>query len=97
MADKKTEDSILDSEIDDSEKYVEKDNLITLIKAGLVQHGISLTVLFLIFILINLTSFINTVVARFDKAVIDGNLTFKGYIIQDIILVSSFAVFKIFY
>lgn len=77
--------------------YVENDNLITLIKEGLVTHGVSLVVLFLLFILINLTSFINTVVGRFDQAVIDGKLTFKGYVIQDIILVSSFAVFKIFY
>lgn len=86
-----------DTEKTESENYVENDNLITLIKNGLVKHGISLFVLFLIFILINLNSFINTVVARFDQAVVDDKLTFKGYIIQDIILVSSFAVFTIFY
>lgn len=82
---------------EEKEEYVENDNIISLIKEGLVKQGIPLAVLFLIFILINLSSFINTVVGRFDRAVVDNNLTFKGYVIQGIILTSSFALFNIFY
>ena len=82
---------------EEKEEYVENDNIMSLIKEGLVKQGIPLAVLFLIFILINLSSFINTVVGRFDRAVIDNNLTFKGYVIQGIILTSTFAIFNMFY
>jgi hypothetical protein len=93
--DEKKEDSTENQE--EKEEYVENDNIISLIKEGLVKQGIPLAVLFLIFILINLSSFINTVVGRFDRAVIDNNLTFKGYVIQGIILTSTFAIFNMFY
>jgi hypothetical protein len=93
--DEKNNDPIENQE--EKEEYVENDNIISLIKEGLIKQGIPLAVLFLIFILINLSSFINTVVGRFDRAVVDNNLTFKGYVIQGIILTSSFAIFNIFY